>query len=131
MPKKYRVKITRHAESDIESIFAYIHGKSPQAAIDFISELERQISSVERFPLRCPVIPEASELGIQYRHLLNGDIGPFFEFRVARITRRKMPRCLNSSHPDFAGRTPKQIIIERKAQALIDDLNEIGAGALR
>lgn len=73
MPKKYRVKITRHAESDIESIFAYIHGKSPQAAIDFISELERQISSVERFPLRCPVIPEASELGIQYRHLLNGE----------------------------------------------------------
>ncbi|NKE73482.1 DUF2384 domain-containing protein [Nitrospiraceae bacterium HYJII51-Mn-bac16s-1-B09] len=42
-----------------------------------------------------------------------------------------MPRWLNSSHPDFAGRTPKQIIIEGEAQALIDDLNEIRAGALR
>lgn len=59
------------------------------------------------------------------------NIGPFCEFRVARITRRKMPRWLNSSHPDFAGRTPKQIIIEGKAQALIDDLNEIRAGALK
>lgn len=43
----------------------------------------------------------------------------------------EMPRWLNSSHPDLAGRTPMQIIIEGKAQALIDDLNEIRAGALR
>lgn len=38
---------------------------------------------------------------------------------------------LNAPHPDFAGMTPKQLIIEGKAQALVEYLNEIRSGALR
>lgn len=38
---------------------------------------------------------------------------------------------LNAPHPDYAGMTPKQIIIEGKAQILVDYLNEIRTGALR
>ncbi|WP_168059816.1 antitoxin Xre/MbcA/ParS toxin-binding domain-containing protein [Candidatus Manganitrophus noduliformans] len=38
---------------------------------------------------------------------------------------------LNAPHPDFAGMTPKQLIVEGKAQALVDYLNEIRTGALR
>ncbi|MFY9268845.1 MAG: type II toxin-antitoxin system RelE/ParE family toxin [Candidatus Manganitrophaceae bacterium] len=84
MPKKYRVKITRRAEEDVESIYTYIHRDGPQAALDFVSELERQISSLEGFPLRCPTIPEASELGISYRHILYGEYRTVF--RVDRGT---------------------------------------------
>ncbi|MBI3803575.1 MAG: DUF2384 domain-containing protein [Nitrospirae bacterium] len=38
---------------------------------------------------------------------------------------------LNAPNPDYAGLTPKQLIIQGKAQALIDYLNEIRTGALR
>ena len=78
MPKKYRVKITRHAEEDIEAIYTYIHRDSPPAASAFVAELERQISTLERFPLRCPTIPEATELGVHYRHLVYGEYRTIF-----------------------------------------------------
>lgn len=38
---------------------------------------------------------------------------------------------LNAPNPDYAGLTPKQLIIQGKAQALIDYLNEVRTGALR
>ena len=78
MPKKYRVKITRHAEQDIQEIFTYIQHDSPQAASAFVTELERQIISLERFPLRCTIIPEAAELRIAYRHLIYGQYRTVF-----------------------------------------------------
>ena len=78
MPAKYLVKITRHAEEDIGFIDTYIHRDSPQAALDFVSELERQVSTLERFPLRCAAIPETPELGGSYRHLLYGEYRTIF-----------------------------------------------------
>ncbi len=84
MSKRYRVKITRHAELDVEAIYNYISQDNPKVASVFITELEKQIFSLERFPLRCPVIPEASEFGIPYRHLLYGDYRTIF--RVVRNT---------------------------------------------
>lgn|SRR5579884_2554816 len=85
MPKKYRVKTTRHAEKDIEEIYTYIHSANPSAALDFISELERQISSLERFPLRCPTLPEVSELGVSYRHILYGEYRTIFRVQESTV----------------------------------------------
>lgn len=73
MPKRYRVEITRRAEADIEAIHAHIGRDNERAASAFVAELERQIGSLERWPLRCPVIAEAAELGVPYRHLVHGD----------------------------------------------------------
>jgi plasmid stabilization system protein ParE len=73
MPKRYRVEITRQAEADIEAIYSYIRRDSVRAASAFVAELDRQIVSLERFPLRCPVISEAAELGNPYRHLVYGE----------------------------------------------------------
>ena len=73
MRKKYRVEITRRAEADIEAIHAYIARDSDRAASAFVAELERQIGSLEQFPLRCRVIAEAADLGVPYRHLVYGD----------------------------------------------------------
>lgn len=73
MRRRYRVEITRRAEADIAAIHAYIGRDNDRAASAFVAELERQVVSLERFPLRCPVIAEAAELGVPYRHLVYGD----------------------------------------------------------
>ena len=85
MPKKYRVKIAAHAEADIEDIYHYIHRDSPRAASDFVAELTRQISSLERLPLRCPKIPEADELGVDYYQLIYGEYRTVFRVEGAVV----------------------------------------------
>ena len=68
--RKYRVEITGIAESDIREIFEYISSDNKTPAIKWVEEIERQIDSLEKFPLRCAIIPETQELGKEYRHIL-------------------------------------------------------------
>lgn len=84
MPANFRVDITRHAEADIEGIFSFIARDGPEAAATFVAEIERQVASLARFPLRAPVIPEADDLGVAYRHLIYGNYRTIF--RVERKT---------------------------------------------
>jgi toxin ParE1/3/4 len=72
MPVKFRVEFTRAAEKDFEEIWAYIAVDSPVAASNLVLALERQISTLEQFPERCPMIPENALLGSRYRHLVHG-----------------------------------------------------------
>ena len=85
--QKYYVEITKIAESDIREIFEYIASDSESAAIGWVEEIERQIDSLERFPLRCPVIPEAQELGSgdKYRHMLYGNYRTIFTVDASRV----------------------------------------------
>lgn len=71
MPK-FRVEITETAQSDVQEIFQYIAADNRKAAINLIEEIERQIDSLEQFPLRCSVAPESYELGVEYRHIIYG-----------------------------------------------------------
>ncbi len=84
MPK-YLVEITRVAEYDIRSIFEYISRDSPNAAIKWVEEVERQINSLEEFPRRCPIIPEVEKLGEKYRHLIYGNYRTLFRIQGVRI----------------------------------------------
>jgi len=72
MAKRYRVEITRTAERDIEAIDDFILRDNPTAARKWVGEVERQISTLEQSPARCPLIPEAADLSREYRHLLYG-----------------------------------------------------------
>ncbi len=85
--QKYYVKITKIAESDIHDIFEYIARDSESAAINWVEEIERQIDSLEKFPLRCPIIPEAQELksGDKYRHILYGNYRTVFTIDASRV----------------------------------------------
>jgi plasmid stabilization system protein ParE len=85
--QKYYVEITKIAESDIQEIFEYIARDSESAAIGWAEEIERQIDSLEKFPLRCPIIPEAPELGSgdKYRHILYGNYRTIFTIDVSRV----------------------------------------------
>jgi toxin ParE1/3/4 len=84
MPAKFRVRITRAAERDIEEIWNFIADDSAEAADEFIRRLEQQVENLERFPERCPLIPENEMLGTRYRHLLYGNYRTVF--RIARNT---------------------------------------------
>jgi toxin ParE1/3/4 len=78
---KFRVRITRTAERDIEEAWTFIAHDSPEEAEKLVSRFEEQIETLERFPERCPLIPENEILGTRYRHLIYGDYRNVF--RVA------------------------------------------------
>jgi len=72
VPGPYRVEITATAERDLAAIHAYIAADDPEAARAWLEGLEQHAATLERFPNRCPVIPEAADLRCDYRHLMHG-----------------------------------------------------------
>ena len=89
MRGRHRVRITAAAQRDVESIHDYIAETAPRTADAWIGELDRQIQTLEQFPMRCAVIPEATELGREYRHLIYGRYRTIFRVdgRVVWIVR--------------------------------------------
>jgi plasmid stabilization system protein ParE len=70
VPKKYKVNITKHAQTDLEHIFDYIAADSINNAASFVRELEEKVYSLDTFPERHPLIPENEFFGTEYRHLI-------------------------------------------------------------
>lgn len=79
MEGTYRVEITATAEADVAGIWDYIAQDSPAAASAFILRLDEQIGALERFPKRCPYVPESRLLGERYRQLLFGSLSGYFQ----------------------------------------------------
>jgi toxin ParE1/3/4 len=71
VPRSFRVEVTRTAERDILANHAHIARDNPTAAAAWLDTIERNIMTLEQWPRRCPVIPEALDLNIEYRHLVN------------------------------------------------------------
>ena len=84
MPARFRVRITRNAERDLEEDWNYIAHDNSEEAEQFIRRLEEQIETLEIFPERCPLIPENEILGTHYRHLVYGNYRSVF--RIVRNT---------------------------------------------
>jgi toxin ParE1/3/4 len=85
VPQKYRVDITAAAEADTAAIWDYIAQDNPEAATAFIVRLEEQIGTLERYPERCPLVPENDLLGTTYRHLLFGNYRTIFRIVGVRV----------------------------------------------
>jgi len=85
VPRRYRVDVTRTAERDIATIHAYIARENPAAAAAWLDRVEENIASLEKWPRRCPIIPEASELEIEYRHLVNASYRTIFRIVGSRV----------------------------------------------
>jgi len=85
MPAKFRVRITRAAERDIEELWNFIAHDSHEESDKFVRRLEEQIKTLETFPERCPLIPENEILGTRYRQLLYGNYRS-----VLRIARKSV-----------------------------------------
>jgi toxin ParE1/3/4 len=69
----------------VAEIWEYIAQDKPEAADAFILRLEEQISTLERFPERCPLAPENELLGVGYRHLLYGNYRTIFKIVGSRV----------------------------------------------
>ena len=82
---KFQVEITATAQSDIQEIFQYIAVDNQTAANNLFWEIEKQIDSLEQFPLRCPVIPESFELGVEYRHIIYGHYRTIFRVESSKV----------------------------------------------
>jgi toxin ParE1/3/4 len=85
VPRRYRVDVTRTAERDIAAIHAYIARDNPPAAAAWLDTVERSIASLEQWPRRCQIIPEASELGVEYRHLVDAPYRTIFRIVKSRV----------------------------------------------
>jgi plasmid stabilization system protein ParE len=68
----YRVSLALPAELDAYAAFERIREAAPLRAEKWLTRLFEAIFSLNEFPARCSVIPEAKELGYSARHLLYG-----------------------------------------------------------
>lgn len=66
-------------------IWEYIAQDKPGAATAFVLGLEEQIGTLERFPQRCPLVPENELLGTAYRHMLHGNYRTIFKIAGLRV----------------------------------------------
>jgi len=71
--KKFHVEITVSAERDVREICDFIARDKPRAADQWIRTIHRKIRSLKSMPQRHEVIPEARELGVEYRHIISGN----------------------------------------------------------
>jgi len=68
----YSVSLAAPAEADAHAAFERIREAAPMHAEKWLIRLFQAILSLDQLPSRCPVIPEAKELGYPARHLLFG-----------------------------------------------------------
>lgn len=68
----YRVRLTSRAHADADAAFERIREVSPLSAEKWLHGLFAAVMSLAALPARCPVVPEADDLGRPVRHLLYG-----------------------------------------------------------
>jgi len=69
--ERYRVETSPAALKAIEEAFEFIHGHSPQNAINWLGDLYRAVDSLETMPERCGVIRENDSFDVEVRELLH------------------------------------------------------------
>ena len=69
---KTKVVISAQAEVDIENAYLYIRQDAPEAAARWRRRLLSAIGTLDHFPLRYEIAPEARDAGMELRHMLFG-----------------------------------------------------------
>ena len=85
MRKKFRVEITASAERDVRAIRDFIARDKPRAADKWARTIDRKIRSLKSMPHRHEVIPEAQELGVEYRHIISGNYRTIYRIEGERV----------------------------------------------
>ena len=76
----YQVIVQSRALRDVEGIFRWLaNNVAPEFASQWYDELQAAIESLETFPSRCPLAPEASTINRDIRQLL---LGKRKEYRI-------------------------------------------------
>ena len=58
---------------------------NPLAAAAWLDSVERNIASLEQWPRRCSIIPEAADLDSEYRHLVDAPYRTIFRIVGRRV----------------------------------------------
>jgi plasmid stabilization system protein ParE len=83
--RKYVVDITATAQRDIQYNHDYIARDKPQAADRWARLIEKRIMQLETFPEKFEVIPQAADLGVEYRHAIEGNYRIIYRIEGARV----------------------------------------------
>jgi plasmid stabilization system protein ParE len=94
----YRVSLAAPAERDLHSAYERIRDLAPQHAEKWLTSLFDAIFSLNVSPARCPVIPEADEIGYPLRHLLYGKGKGVFRIIFHTIEEEKHVQVLRIWH---------------------------------
>lgn len=68
----YSVTITPSAKADIFETSAWLLENSPRTADKWMWNVSEAVTSLRKFPFRCPVAKEASAFDVEVRELLFG-----------------------------------------------------------
>jgi len=70
--RSHKVELSRRAQRDVDSIYFRIREDSPTNAARWRRRLVDAIDSLEKFPLRHAIAPEAEAVGIELRQMMFG-----------------------------------------------------------
>lgn len=68
----FRIEIMPLATEDIISAGIWIEERNPPAAARWLTKTEAEIHGLRRFPARCPLAPEAADVGQDIYQLVVG-----------------------------------------------------------
>ena len=94
----YRVEITKTAEADLESLYAWVIAQAPHQGASWFNNLETAILSLDRKPHRCPVAPESADADHPIRVLHFGRRRHVYRAFFAVDDRRRIVRVLHIRH---------------------------------
>jgi len=82
---EYEVFVGDRARDDMLGIVAWIARDSPANAMRWLAQTWEAVESLGRFPLRCPIAPEAGVRGPEIRHRIVGEYRILFTIRGERV----------------------------------------------
>jgi toxin ParE1/3/4 len=94
----YLVELTRRAERDLTYLFERISASNSAGAASWFNGLEKAIYTLERFPRRCPMAPEAKRTRRVLRHLLYGSKRNVYRVIFEIDDPRKIVRVITIRH---------------------------------
>ena len=94
----YLVELTARAARDLHYLYERINAAESAAAARWYNGLEKAVYTLEHFPRRCPVAPEARRLKRPLRHLLYGKKPHVYRIIYEVAERDKVVRVLTIRH---------------------------------
>ena len=80
----YLVELSARAEQDLKHIAQRISAGESAAVTRWFDGLDKAISTLERFPRRCPITPESKKTKQGLRHLLYSSMRIIYEIDEER-----------------------------------------------
>jgi plasmid stabilization system protein ParE len=88
----FTILMTEQAEADSNQVFSWIFKNSPERAVSWFNGLVEACESLCNNPERCPVAPEADDIGREIRHLIYG------RYRIIFLIRGQTVYLLHIRH---------------------------------